>query len=86
MDRDELELFERGLRMNDSPEWTGSVSGSYRTATFRPGIDLVFSSNFAYGSPRSLRFLTAGALTETRSEAMRLLKASVGLESDRIDL
>jgi len=76
-------LFQGGERVNLSPEWTGSVGGSYRVATSAAGLDAVISSSFSYRSSVTLRYLTAGTLTPSESEATRNLKASVGLESDR---
>lgn len=75
-------LFAEGTRLNDSPEWTGAVGGGYRTPAFKD-MEFVVSSSFAYSSKRLLRFLTGGVLRQTESDAMRVLKASVGFESAR---
>lgn len=76
-------LFPEGSRLNDSPEWTGSVGATYRAATPMQGTDFVLSANHAYGSRRLLRFLTAGVITETQSDVMRQLKVTLGMENDR---
>ncbi len=76
-------LFQGGERVNLSPEWTGSVGGSYRVATPARRLDAVISSSFNYRSSVTLRYLMASTLTPSESESTRNLKASVGLESDR---
>jgi iron complex outermembrane receptor protein len=79
-------LFRPGDRLNDSPEWTGSVGGSYRMATPMANVDFLLSTNFAYGSDRLLRALSGTSLDETYSDDFRSLKVSAGLQADRWSL
>lgn len=74
-------LFYSGDRLNDSAEWTGSVSGSYRAPTPVAGMNPVVSASYTYRSSIVLRYLTGPALTTSQSEAIGTLKAGVGLES-----
>lgn len=76
-------LFEKGARINDSPEWTGSVGVGYRTETPWPEFDLVMTGNLAYGSTRLLRYQTGAVVDQTQSDAVTLLKASVALDNGR---
>lgn len=78
---DSTVLFGKGTRLNGSPEWTGSVGGTYRFNAPMANVDIVLSSSFAYRSDVLLRYLTGTALTQTESEALRSLRASIGLES-----
>lgn len=77
-----LVLFAKDSRVNNSPEWTGSVGASYRLAT-SVDADVVFSTNFNYRSKVALRFLTAGLLEQSVSDPQRTLDASIGFERDR---
>jgi iron complex outermembrane recepter protein len=76
-------LFADGARLNDSPEWTGSLGGIYRMSTPWADIRGYLSGNFAYGSARAFRFLTANVLNLSASDSHRALKASVGIEGER---
>lgn len=76
-------LFRKGDRVNDSPEWTGSIGASFRTAFAIPNVDFVVSSNYAYGSVRLSRYLSGTTASQTRSDDVGILKASVGLAGDR---
>jgi hypothetical protein len=76
-------LFKKGARLNDSPEWTGSIGGNYSMATPMAGVRAVLSSNFTYTSPLTRRFLNAGVLQESISDPTQNLRASIGVEGDR---
>jgi len=80
---DGVVLFQKDSRLNNSPERTGAVGASYRAPTAKEGLDVVLSGNFAYGSQRLLRYLTAGVVNETLSDDYRSVKASIGLAADR---
>jgi outer membrane receptor protein involved in Fe transport len=79
-------LFAQDARINDSPEWTGSVGGSYRAATPMANMDFVMSSNLAYGSVRQQRSLSGATLIVNSSQDISDLKASMGLQGDRWSL
>jgi len=79
-------LFAEGERLNNSPEWTGSVTGSYSIETPITGWRVVLSSTFSYRSPMTLRYLQGDLLTETESDPMRSLQADIGFQSDRWSL
>lgn len=76
-------LFQGGERVNLSPEWTGSIGGSYRLPVSIDGGDVVLSSSYAYRSSVTLRYLAAGILTPTSSAVTRTLKAALGLRMER---
>lgn len=76
-------LFAAGGRLNDSPEWTGSVGADYRVPTRIAGGDFVLSSDYSYGSTRTVRYLTGSNLDQTQSDIIGLLGASVGYEGER---
>jgi iron complex outermembrane recepter protein len=76
-------LFQKGARVNDSPEWTGSLGASFRTGMPMENVDFVLSSNYAYGSDRLSRYISAGSGLQTESDAIGNLKASAGLAGER---
>lgn len=79
----EVVLYREGVRLNNSAEWTGSVGGSYRMTMPVPGLESVLSSTFTYRSSTTYRFLNGTDLTETQSDGLRTLRASIGFERDQ---
>lgn len=79
-------LFRKGSRLNDSPEWTGSVGGTFRTATGKNGMDFVASSNLSFSSRRPNRFLTGTVVNQSQSGEITDLSASIGLEGEQWSL
>lgn len=77
-------LFEKGARVNLSPEWTGSLGGSYRVDMPMQDVQAVLSANFAYRSSVVLRYLTGAPPPVTsESDDIRSLRASFGLQGAR---
>lgn len=80
-------LFARkGTRLNNSPEWTGSVGGTYRMATPMRGLHAVFAGSLIYRSSIEQRFLLGLdplVIERTVSGIQRVLNLSIGLEGDR---
>jgi len=76
-------LFRQGDRINNSPEWTGSISLDYTTPTPLSDFNAVFSSTLTYNSPNAQRQKVGNAVLVSESDPIYLLGASVGLENDR---
>jgi iron complex outermembrane recepter protein len=81
--RQNVLLFAKDERLNNSPEWAASAGASYRMDLPQPGLGFVFSTSYAYGSERALRFLTGTLLRETRSDEMQQLRVSLEFQTQR---
>lgn len=75
-------LFESGARLNESPEWTGSVGFDYQQPTSWPDVDFVASGTATYTSEVLARSLagTPAVATIAHSDAVTKLDLRVGLE------
>lgn len=76
-------LFNKGERVNLSPEWTGSVGANYQTPTPISDVELVFATSYSYRSELAFRYLATGGVSQTESETTTNLRASLGLAGDR---
>jgi iron complex outermembrane recepter protein len=82
-DNNSVVLFPKGTRLNNSAEWTGSVGGTFRAASPFADADWIVSTNYVYRSRIDSRALNRTLVSVTQSDALRSLKASVGLERQR---
>lgn len=73
-------LFQRGDRVNLSPNLMASISGSYRMPIGGQGMSLVLSSAYVYQAELILRSLATGILTEDTSGATKSWKAGIDIE------
>lgn len=75
-------LFAEGTRVNDSPEWTGSVTAEYRTPFVATGLDLVWAGNYTFSTERVGRYLNGATVSQGVSDTYGLVNTSVGLKGD----
>jgi iron complex outermembrane recepter protein len=76
----------KGNRLNFSPEWTGSISGSYRTATTLAGVSALVNAYYLYRTSLQDRVLsgtTPVSIDASTSGTQRVLNVSVGVETAR---
>jgi outer membrane receptor protein involved in Fe transport len=78
-----LLLFPKGSRVNDSPEWTVNLGGNYRVASPLRGVHFAASADYSFGSSRQRRFLTGSAISVSESDPIDVLRARIGLEGKR---
>jgi iron complex outermembrane recepter protein len=76
-------LFRAGERINNSPQWNGSIGADYSVPTPMTGVRAIFSTDFSYRSGIVLRALANNVVTASDADTIRRLNAAIGLEGAR---